>query len=292
MAWNGSDKFRVNNLREARYLSACFRFHTSPQQDWVSISLPEKESDAVAECKRQISQVLSQQNGQQFMTGLFNNMHRDLIPKSCFDWVAERGDRAVYFVEHSLKRKVRVHPICQLKGMDFIYAYHDLAQLINQGFRQAGQPILQIPVEQQQKELALEDLKNQFEAKPDLSWIEKMSEDQLKWASNYIKKSPIDRFDFSYISFSPPADNASSKAIKEYVFCALDQPNVSHEAMQHFLGKMSSAFSSMKNRQKGKTLNLSVSAETVNQLDEIVKEKGTSKAKVVEWLIRQEYKSM
>lgn len=290
MVSDGSNGFKVTTLREARYVSAYLRFASN--QDWVSISLPEKATDAVAECKRQISQVLSLQNGQQFMTEVFNHMRCDLIPESCFEWITEGEDRAVYFVEHSLKRGVGDNPIARLSGMDFIYAFNDLVRPINQWFKNANKPFLPLSVEQQQKELALENLKQLFEQKPDLSWIGKMTEDQLKWAVSYLVKNPVEMADFFNVSFPRPADSASYETIKKYVFCALDQPNASQDRLDNYLTKMKSALASKKNRGKGRNLNYPVSSDAFEQLGEIAKDRGISKAKVVDWLIREEYKRM
>lgn len=290
MAWNGSDTFKVTTLREARYVSAYLQFQRN--QDWVSISIPEKESDAVAECKRQIRQVLSQQNGQQFMTTLFNNMRDDLIPYSSFNWIVSGGDRACFFVEQQLKKDALFQPISKLDGMDFIYAFFDyhmmIVAAINQGISDPS--MKRVAATQQDKEATLENLRQHFESKPDLSWVENMTEDQLKWASNYIRKNLIQLNWNNYIP--TPADNASSASIRKYVLCTLDQPNIMPEKLTLYLSKMKSAFASKKNRDKGRNLNYAVSSEAFEQLGEIADTRGTSKAKVVDWLIREEYKRM
>lgn len=287
-----SNKFKVTSLREARYVSAYIRFQR--RQDWVSMNLPERQAAAINECNRQIIQLLSNASGQQNATQLFDHMREDLLPDSRFDWIVSGGDRACFFVEQWLKKNVPCQPILKLDGMDFIYACFDynwmIVAAINQGISDPS--MKRVAATQQDKEATLENLRQQFESKPDLSWVEKMTEDQLRWAKNYLAKNSIETLDAfnSPLSFDVSADNASYETIKKYVFCTLDQSTASKEKLDLYLSKMKSAFASKKNRDKGRNLNYAVSSEAFEQLGEIADIRGISKAKVVDWLIREEYK--
>ncbi len=287
MAWDGGNGFKVTTLREARYVNAYLRF--SRNQDWVSISLPEKATDAIVECRRQVSQAIKQK-GHQFMTKLFNDMRYDLIPDSSFDWIVSGGDRACFFVEQCLKKDAPYQPVSKLDGMDFIYACFDynamIAAVTSQAATDQNRKI--VAATQQDKEQYLAGWKKQFESKPNLSWIEKMSEDQLRWAVNYLRKYSIAH----PVVGDPPPENADIRALRDYLYGSFDFPNISGAELREFTRSMKGALASKKNREKGKTLNCQISEQRSKQLAELAEYHDCSKAKMIERLIKWEYQKL